>query len=383
MSESANAARRPVFPAAPAAEYLADGDAIREAVHRVLDHGHYILGEEVEAFEREFAAFLGIGHAVGVGSGTEALHLALRVLGIGPGDTVITVAHTAVATVSAIELAGARPVFVDIDPDTYTMAPARVESAIRSGRNAKALIPVHLYGHAADMPAIMEIARRHGLAVIEDCAQSHGAMCHGRMTGTWGDLATFSFYPTKNLGAIGDGGALVTDHPEFAQRAKALRQYGWVHDRVSAVPGMNSRLDEIQAAVLRIKLRTLAESNQRRAALAARYDALLAATPLVLPRRPADGHHVFHQYVVRSERRDAMKTFLQKHDVHTQIHYPVPVHLQPAYERLGVPKGSLPVTEQTVAEILSLPVHPGVSKEEVEWICARLVRWHDETPFTS
>lgn len=372
---------RPAVAAAdPMADYRAHMEPIREAIHHVLEGGRYILGEEVAAFEREFADFLGIGHAVGVGNGTEALHLALRVLGIGAGDSVVTVAHTAVATVTAIELSGARPLFVDIDPDTYTMDPALLEAAISGEANARAIIPVHLYGHPANMPAIMEIARRHGLAVIEDCAQCHGALCHGKMTGTWGDLAAFSFYPTKNLGAIGDGGALVTDHRTFAEKATALRQYGWNNHNISEWSGgMNTRLDEIQAAILRVKLRSLAQSNRRRGEMAAIYDTLLASTPLVLPRRPADGSHVFHQYVVRTDNRDGMRAFLKDHGVHTQIHYPVPAHLQPAYRRQATGESVLPVTERTCGEILSLPVHPGISRQEVTMVCELLLQWHSAT----
>ncbi len=362
------------------ADYRAHIEPIREAIHHVLEGGRYILGEEVAAFEREFADFLGIGHAVGVGSGTDAIHLGLRVLGIGAGDTVVTVAHTAVATVTAIELSGAEPLFVDIDPDTYTMDPALLEAAILSGANVKAVVPVHLYGHPANMPAIMEIARRHGLAVIEDCAQCHGALCHGRMTGTWGDLAAFSFYPTKNLGAIGDGGALATDNRAFAEKAAALRQYGWKNGNISEWSGgMNTRLDEIQAAILRVKLRALEKSNHRRSEMAGIYDTLLASTPLVLPCSPADGSHVFHQYVVRSHNRDGMRAYLMENGVHTQIHYPVPAHLQPAYRRLAAGEAALPVTERTCGEILSLPVHPGISRQEATMVCELLLQWHSTT----
>jgi dTDP-4-amino-4,6-dideoxygalactose transaminase len=245
----------------PALNYQAHKSEIDAAVAEVFRSGHFILGPQTEAFEKEFAAYVGIGHCIGAGSGTDALEIALRVCDIGPGDAVLTVSHTAVATVAAIERAGAMPVFVDIDPDTFTISPTALEQTIKEYASLiacaklKAVIPVHLYGQAADMPAIMEIARAHNLRVIEDCAQSHGATMLGRMTGTWGDLGAFSFYPTKNLGAFGDGGAVVTDNAAFAERARHLRQYGWKTRQISAFPGINSRLDELQSAMLRLLLR--------------------------------------------------------------------------------------------------------------------------------
>ena len=250
----------------PKANYLAHKTGIDAAVKRVLESGWYILGREVEAFEQEFATYVGIRHAIGVANGTDALHLALRACGIGPGDAVITVSHTAVATVAAIELAGATPVLVDIDPDTFTIDVNSLEDAITkhdqgswSGASAclKAIIPVHIYGHPADMQAIMDIAERYGLFVLEDCAQSHGAVIQGKKTGTWGHISTFSFYPTKNLGALGDGGAVVTNDPQLSERCRLLREYGWRKRFVCDVPGMNSRLDELQAAILRAKLPSL------------------------------------------------------------------------------------------------------------------------------
>ena len=288
----------------PRANYLAHKDEIDAAIAAVLAGGRYILGEQVAAFEREFAAYLGAGstegatHAIGVGSGTDALHLALRACGIGPGDRVFTVSHTAVATVAAIELAGATPVLVDIDPATFTMDPNRLEEAVRrdeggNSSNVKrhssivtrhsAIIPVHLYGHPADMAAILEIARRYDLWVIEDCAQAHGATIDGQKTGTFGDIAAFSFYPTKNLGALGDGGAVVTSDPALAEQTRLLREYGWRERYVSAIPGLNSRLDELQAAILRVKLRYLDAENARRRALAAEYDRLLADSSVRTP----------------------------------------------------------------------------------------------------
>jgi dTDP-4-amino-4,6-dideoxygalactose transaminase len=337
----------------------------------VLDSGWYILGAEVAGFEREFADYLGVGHAVGVGSGTDALQLALRACGVGVGDSVLTVSHTAVATVAAIGLCGAEPVFVDIDPATFTMDPERLEEEIRSspgGRRLKAVVPVHLYGLPADMAAIGEIARRHGLRVVEDCAQSHGASVRGRKTGAIGDIAAFSFYPTKNLGALGDGGMVATGDPDLAERVRRLREYGWEERYVSREAGLNSRLDEIQAAVLRVKLRHLDEDNASRRRIAGLYDSLLKDAGLILPCGRPDAVHVYHQYVIRSRERDALRGHLREMGIGTLVHYPVPVHRQPAYAaRDG---GRLPLTERIAGEILSLPMYPELGGDSVRRVCA-------------
>jgi len=367
----------------PKANYLAHKGEIDKAIHRVLDRGSYILGQEVSAFEQEFARYLGVGYAVGVASGTDALHLALRVCGIGPGDGVISVSHTAVATVAAIELAGGTPVLVDIDPVTFTMDPNCVEETIKkhidyrkSAVSIKTIIPVHLYGHPAHMPAIMDIAKRYDLYVIEDCAQSHGAALLRRKTGCWGDLAAFSFYPTKNLAALGDGGALVTNDRELAERVRLLREYGWKERYVSYLSGMNTRLDELQAAVLRVKLQYLDEENSRRRELARAYDDLLSATDLLLPKFKGDVEHIYHQYVVRSKRRDDLKAFLEANSIGTSIHYPVPVHLQPGYQgRVAIGKGGVQHTEQVCREILSLPMHPQMTDEQTRQVAEMIVRW--------
>jgi dTDP-4-amino-4,6-dideoxygalactose transaminase len=333
------------------------------AIARVLDKGRYILGDEVRAFEAEFAAYCGVRSGVGVGSGTEALHLALRGCGIGPGDEVITVSHTAVATVAAIELCGATPVLVDIRPETYTMDPGRLEAALTP--RTRALIPVHLYGRPAAMEAITAFAREHGLRVIEDCAQAHGAGLHGRRVGSWGDLACFSFYPTKNLGALGDGGMVVTDDAELADRVRLLREYGWAERYVSHIAGLNSRLDELQAAVLRVKLRRLDGDNAERGRLASAYDEGLAGTGVATPQRPPDATHAYHLYVVRSAQRDRLKAFLESRGIAALVHYPVPVHLQPAY-RGRLPGGDrLPETEKAAREVLSLPLFPGLGRDEL------------------
>ncbi|WHZ20898.1 MAG: hypothetical protein OJF47_000010 [Nitrospira sp.] len=358
----------PAIPAAnPLAAYLARQPEIDQAIRRVLSGGRYILGPEAHAFEQEFASYLGARFAVGVGSGTEALHGALRVCGIGSGDTVITVSHTAVATVAAIELAGAIPLLVDIDPQRYTLDPNRLEDTLRANRSLriKALIPVHLYGHPVDMPSIMSIAERFGLRVIEDCAQSHGASIDGRKTGTWGHLAAFSFYPTKNLGAFGDGGALVTNDSNLAERATLFREYGWRERYISESPGANSRLDELQAAILRVKLKFLDQDNAKRREVASQYDSMLSASQLVLPYCGPGISHVYHQYVIRTRRRDDLKEFLTTRSVGALIHYPVPVHQQPAYRDRVLTQGGLEATEQICHEILSLPMHPHLTSDEV------------------
>jgi dTDP-4-amino-4,6-dideoxygalactose transaminase len=369
---------RPLLPSAdPKANYLAHQGEIDAAVRRVLEGGWYILGPEVAAFEQEFSAALDVAHSLGVGSGTEALHLALRACGIGPGDAVFTVSHTAVATVAAIELAGATPVLVDIDPRTFTLDPNRLEDALRGyhGPRPRAVIPVHLYGHPADMPAILDIARRYELRVIEDCAQAHGATVHGRKAGSCGDMAAFSFYPTKNLGAVGDGGAVATNTADLAERARLLREYGWRQRYVSEFPGMNSRLDELQAAILRVKLRYLEQENGRRRELARAYETLLSPTALRLPRALGQVEHVYHLYVVRSSHRDQVKTYLQEHGISTAIHYPVPVHLQPAYQsRIIVGRGGLHETERACGEILSLPLYPQMTDEDVHYIGERIAQ---------
>ena len=344
----------------PNAQYLSHKKEIDAAIARVLNSGCYILGRECEAFERDFAAWEGVGHCIGVGNGTDALHLALAALNIGAGNEVITVSHTAVATVSAIELAGAEPVLVDIDPRTYTMDPRALEAAITP--KSKAVIPVHLYGHPTDMPAIMDIAVRHRLFVVEDCAQAHGATLGGQKVGTFGHMACFSFYPTKNLGALGDGGAVTTDDAAMAGKVRLLRQYGWENKFISEIPGWNSRLDELQAAVLRIKLPHLDEDNAKRGIIAGVYAEELKELGLGLPTPRKGVGHVYHLYVVRTPRRDHVLEGLRERGVGAAIHYPQPVHLQPAYKRLGV---SLPETERAAGEILSLPMFPELNRDDV------------------
>lgn len=347
---------------------------VDEAVACVLESGWFILGQEVAAFEEEFAVYCGLSHGIGVGSGTEALHLTLLGCGVGPGDEIITVPHTAVATVAAIELAGARPVFVDIDPASYTIAPDQLESRITA--RTRAIVPVHLYGQAADLDPILEIAQRHGLTVVEDCAQAHGAEYKSRRVGAFGRVACFSFYPTKNLGAYGDGGMVVTDDAALAQKVRLLRLYGWEKRYVSSVRGLNSRLDELQAAILRVKLRHFDEWNKARRARAQLYDELLAGSGVAAPTEMDYGRHVYHLYVVRCPHRDELKDHLAEHRVGTAIHYPVPIHLQEAYRDLGYRWGDFPVTEACADEVLSLPMYPELREDEVREI-VRLVKDYD------
>jgi dTDP-4-amino-4,6-dideoxygalactose transaminase len=344
----------------PKAQYLSYKDEINAAISRVLDSGWYILGEEVRAFEEEFAGYIGVSYGVGVGSGTEALHLALRTCGIGQGDEVITVSHTAVATVAAIEMTGAAAVFVDIEPDFFTLDPSKLEAAITP--QTKAILAVHLYGQAVDIDPVLNIAQKHHLRLIEDCAQAHGAAYKGRCVGSYGDMACYSFYPTKNLGALGDGGMVVTDDVELVEKAKLLRQYGWEQQYVSHLAGWNTRLDEVQAAVLRVKLKHLDRDNSKRIRLAKIYDEELSDTHLILPKRRENSKHVYHLYVIRSDKRDELLTFLRENGIGASIHYPVPVHLQPAYNR---GQNNLPETKCVAKEILSLPMYPELNEVDV------------------
>lgn len=332
------------------------------AVSRVLSSGWFLLGPECESFEDRFASFVGVAHVVGVASGTDAIELMLRASDIGVGDEVVTVSHTAVATVCAIERVGARPVLVDIDERSYTMSPAAAESAITP--RTRALLPVHLYGHPADMDALHAIAERHGLLLLEDCAQAAGARFGDRRVGAIGDMAAFSFYPTKNLGACGDAGAVATNDGSLAERVRSLRNYGQRGRYEHLEVGTNSRMDELQAAILDVKLDHLDDHNSFRRRLAASYDQQLASvqSPVV-----ASGvEHVYHLYVVRHPRRDELAQGLAQAGVETFTHYPVPVHLQPAYGHLGFGTGSLPLTESVTREILSLPLYVGMSDKTLD-----------------
>jgi len=368
--------------ASPLAQYHSHQAEIRKALDEALDGGQYILGKTVRAFEEAFAGYLGLKHCVGVNSGTDALVLALKALGIGAGDEVITVSHTAVATVAAIELAGATPVLADIDPLSRCIDPACIPALI--SEKTKAIIPVHLYGQPADMHAIMQIAREHGLLVIEDCAQAHGAHFDGKKVGTFGDVACFSFYPTKNLGAIGDGGAVATNSDEAADRLRWLREYGWKERYISHMAGVNSRLDELQAAILSVKLKYLDEDNARRIALAEQYRSELAGTEIGLPLKIAGTQSVYHLFVIEHAFppkecgtfvRDALKVHLFEAGIGTGIHYPQAIHQQPAYMQRLKGWDGLPVTEQLVERILSLPMYPELQPEKVSRVCDEIKKW--------
>lgn len=358
----------------PKAAYLAQHKEIDTAIARVLAGGRYILGQEVATFEREFAAYIGRRHGIGVANGTDALVLALKAIAVTSDDYVVTVSHTAVATVAAIELAGAEPLLIDIDPATYTMDASELARVLGSPPGPiAAIVPVHLYGQPADLDAILPLARRYGARVLEDCAQCTGAMLADRRAGSFGDIAAFSLYPTKNLGALGDGGVIVADDDGLAERLRALREYGWRERYVSDMPGMNSRLDELQAAILRVKLAVLDADNRRRAAIAAAYDKGLAGLglPLVLPARRPGATHVFHQYVIRSPERDALRDALMRRGIGTNVHYPMPVHRQPAYERrLAVGPSGLSESDRAAREVLSLPLYPQLGDEQVARVIA-------------
>jgi dTDP-4-amino-4,6-dideoxygalactose transaminase len=353
-----------------AAQRAACGDALERAWTAVFERGDYVLGSEVRQFEEEFAEYCGVRHAVGVDSGTSALELALRAHGIGPGDEVITVANTFVATAFAISHAGATPVLVDADPATYNLDPSALWEAI--GPRTRAIIPVHLYGHPADMTAIRAVADSHGLIVIEDACQAHGARLGSQRAGSLGHAAAFSFYPAKNLGAYGDGGMVVTDDDEVAERIHLLRAYGEVAKYHSEIVGFNRRLDTIQAAMLQVKLPLLDGWNTARREAARRYDELLQGLPIVRPEARRGVEHVWHLYVVRVSDRDDLRRRLAENGVDTGIHYPVPVHLQPAYRHLGYAVGDFPVAERCAREVLSLPMFPELTVEAQRRVAATL-----------
>lgn len=337
-------------------------EELDDAIARTIDAGQFVLGPSVEGFERDFAAFCGVGHAVGVASGTDALELALRAVGVRQGDEVLAPANTCVPTIAAIEGAGAVPVLVDVDPRTRTLDPDRLAEAV--GPRARAIVAVHLYGRCAPMGAILELAEARDLVVVEDAAQAHGAEHEGRRAGALGRVAAFSFYPTKNLGALGDGGAVLTDDAELAERVRRLRSYGERERYLSVTTGTNSRLDELQASVLLTKLPRLEGWNDRRRALAMLYDELLDGAALELPEHPEDGRHAYHLYVVRVRERDRVRGQLAGAGIGTAVHYPRAVHEHPAYSRLGSGR-ELGVSEALAREVLSLPLYPGLREDEV------------------
>jgi dTDP-4-amino-4,6-dideoxygalactose transaminase len=346
-------------------EYAEIGDEITSIIQRTLENGWFILGQQLKEFEREFSRYIGAKYGIGVNSGSDALFLALKALGVDENSEVITVSHTFISTADSIVRCGAKPVFVDIEPETYCINPALIEDKITE--KTKAILPVHLYGHPAHMGYILEIAKEHGLSVVEDACQAHGAEYNGKKVGSIGDVGCFSFYPAKNIGAYGDGGFVTTNDSSLAERIKLLRNYGqskkYHHDCV----GVNSRLDELQAAVLRIKLSRLGMWNEQRRRIAKLYAEVLDQKGIILPAERTYAKHVYHLFVTRLAKRDKCQRFLQKRGIQTQIHYPIPVHKQNAYKEFETAK-DLSVTEAICNEILSLPLYPSLTDEEVAYI---------------
>jgi len=348
------------------AQYRAIKPEVDAAILRVLASGQFVLGPEVAAFEKAFSAYCRTAETIAVNSGTSALHLALLAAGIGPGDEVITVPFTFGATVAAIIYTGARPVFVDIEPRSFTMDPDRIKTAITP--RTKAILPVHLYGQPADMDPILEIAQQHGLRVIEDAAQAHGAEYKGRRVGSLGDLGCFSFYPGKNLGAYGEGGAVTTNNPEYARTIRMLRDWGAEKKYQHVLKGYNYRLESIQGAVLNVKLRHLEAWTEMRRTHAAHFTELLSGSSVKTPEEMAYARHVYHVYTVRTPRRKALQKILHDQNIQTGIHYPIPVHLQQAYADLGYKAGDFSVSEQAAAEVLSLPMYAELKNSQIEMI---------------
>ncbi len=343
---------------------------LQEVFERVLENSSFVLGPEVQRFEQEFAAYVGTTHCVAVNTGTAAIHLALAALGIGPGDEVITVPHTFIATAEAITAVGARPVFVDIDPVSFTMDPALIEASITS--KTRAIIPVDLYGQVADMDPIQEIADRHGIPIIEDACQAHGAEYKGRRAGSFGLAGCFSFYPGKNLGACGEGGAVTTNDGDLAQRIRLWRDHGSSKRYEHVFPGLNMRMEGLQGGILSVKLKYLDRWNDQRRQAAAEYGKALADTDVVVPTEMNYGRHVYHLYVIQSSNRDALRQQLTDVGIESGLHYPTPLHLQEAYRFLGYKEGDFPVTERVKSRILSLPIYPGIRSEAIDRVSAEL-----------
>src|SRR5271166_3280144 len=351
-------------------QYQSIKPEIDAAIARVLDSCQFVLGSDVAAFEKDFAAYCETTECIALNSGTSALHLALLAAGIGPGDEVITVPFTFVASVAAVVYSGALPVLVDIDPRSFTMDPVAIEAAITP--RTKAILPVHLYGQSCDMDPIMEIARRHGLVVIEDAAQAHGAKYKGRSVGSIGDMACFSFYPGKNLGAYGEGGAVTTSNPEYARTVRLLRNWGEDRKYHHVLRGYNYRMEGFQGAILRVKLRHLEKWTEARRAIAGKYNQLLADAGVVTPQEMPWARHVFHVYTLRTEDRDSLQAALQAEGIQTAVHYAVPAHLQPAYADLGYSRGDLPQSEKAAKEVLSLPLYPEMTDSQIRSVSEAL-----------
>ena len=359
-------------------QYKRIEEEILSATKRVYEKGRFILGEEVSVFEEEFSHYCGVRYGVGVDSGTDALQLALKAVGVGEGDEVITVAHSFIATALAISQTGAKPLFVDIDPETYTMDPNALEQFLRHRKKKserqkiKAILPVHLYGHPAEMDAIMDIADRYQLTLIEDACQAHGAEYQGRKVGSFGLLSCFSFYPTKNLGGYGDGGMVVTDDKKLFEKLRLLRCYGEKRKYEHVLKGGNNRLDEIQAAILRVKLKYLDQWNEERRKRVLIYKKMLEHRGVICPTEKGQAKHVYHLFVIRTKKRNPLQTFLKEKGIGTLIHYPIPIHLQKAFRELGYRRGDLPLTEQYAREVLSLPFFPEMTESETEGVATQI-----------
>ena len=351
----------------PLEQYNSYKKEIDTAISSVLTKGNYILGDEVKSFEQEFSDFIGVDYGIGVGNGTDALLVALKACGVGPEDEVITVSHTAVATATSIIMSGEKPVLVDIEPNFYSIDLSKLESAITE--KTKAIILVHLYGCPAEIENIKKITKKHNIFLIEDCAQAHGAVYKDSKVGSFGDLSCFSFYPTKNLGAIGDGGMVLTKDDSLAERCFELREYGWKERYSSSTFGWNTRLDEIQAAILRVKLKYLDIDNKKRKRIAQMYKELLDDSIIELPKERKESSHVYHLFVIQSDNRDSLMEYLHQKDIFVNIHYPLPIHLQPFYKSILQTK-ELKITESIAKKILSLPMYPELLDEEVEEVSA-------------
>jgi dTDP-4-amino-4,6-dideoxygalactose transaminase len=351
-------------------------EELKRVFEEVIESGEYILGEQVRLFEEEFASYVGVKYGVGVGSGTDALKIAALSLGLNPGDKFITVPNTYVATVMALSGVGLIPVFCDIDLKTFTIDPNQLEERLRKDREIKLCIPVHLYGHPARMDEIREICRNHNVLLLEDACQAHGALYKGKKVGSLGDASAFSFYPTKNLGCYGDGGMILTSSYEVYEKAKMLRNYGQKEKHVHEIEGFNSRLDELQAAFLRKKLSYLDRDNEKRRHIAWLYKKELDDVPISLPTEAEWAYHVYHLFVVRVQKRDELVKYLKDSGIHTLIHYPTPIHLQPAYKKLGYKMGDFPRAEKASSEILSLPIYPSLREDEVLKVCYAIRKFY-------
>ena len=354
-------------------QYKSIKEEIDNAIEKVNEKGWFILGEEVKNFEKEFSEYSQIKYGIGVGSGTDAIRLSLMALGIKQDDEVITVANTAIAGIAAIRSSNINPTFADIDKESYNIDPNKIEQKIT--KKTKAIIPVHLYGQSCDIKPILEIAEKHNLKIIEDCAQAHGSLYNNKKVGSFGDLSCFSFYPSKNLGCYGDGGMILTNNEEWCEKLSILRNYGQQKRYYSIMHGINSRLDEIQAAILRVKLKYLDQWNKKRREIAKFYNETLKG--FVLPAEKPYAKHVYHLYVIRSKKRDKLKEFLKNNGIGTEIHYPIPMHLQPAYQDLNIKEGALPITEKFSKEILSIPIYPELKEEELHTIASLMNKFKD------